>query len=267
MREYRIKPDSVVDFKHHNPNDTTYFSGTKEEGRIRLDQLKEDLTVLQRCLYAERKHSLLIVLQAMDTGGKDGTIRRIFNGVSPLGVRAVGFKKPTQEEFEHDYLWRIHKHTPGRGKIVIFNRSHYEDIVAVRVNNLAPRSVWSRRYDHINHFEQMLTDEGITILKFFIHIDREEQKKRLQARLDNPDKNWKFNPGDLDARALWPKYMRAYEDVISQTSTKWAPWYIIPANRKWYRDIVVSAIIVDVLKGLRMSYPKPKFDPAEIIVK
>ena len=192
----------------------------------------------------------------MDTGGKDGTIRHVFEGVNPQGVKVASFKVPTEKELAHDYLWRIHKHTPGKGEIVIFNRSHYEDVLVVRVHNIVPEGVWSQRYEHIRAFEKTLVDEGTTILKFYLHIDKDEQKKRLQARLDNPDKNWKFSLGDLDERKLWDQYIEAFEDAIEKTSTENAPWYVIPANRKWYRNLVISSIIIEKLKSLNMTYPQ-----------
>jgi PPK2 family polyphosphate:nucleotide phosphotransferase len=218
-------------------------------------------------LYAEQKHKVLIVLQGMDTSGKDGTIRRVFEGVNPQGVRVASFKQPTPEELDRDFLWRVHKQVPGKGEMVIFNRSHYEDVLVVRVHELVPKEVWSKRYEHINSFERMLADEGTTILKFFLHIDQEEQKQRLQARLDDPHKHWKFNPADLEERKLWPKYMKAYEEAISKTSTDGAPWYIVPANRKWYRNIVVGTIIVEALTRLNMRYPEPEFDAAKIQIE
>jgi PPK2 family polyphosphate:nucleotide phosphotransferase len=194
----------------------------------------------------------------MDTGGKDGTIRHVFEGVNPQGVKVASFKVPTPEERAHDYLWRIHKRTPGSGEIVIFNRSHYEDVLVVRVHNIVPEAVWSRRYDQINAFEKQLAEEGTTILKFYLHIDLDEQKERLQARLDEPEKRWKFSKGDLAERKLWDQYTEAYEAVLSKTSTEWAPWYIIPANRKWYRNLIISQAIVDTLQGLDMHYPQPE---------
>ncbi len=267
MNHYRVKPGRRVNLKKWNPDDTRAFDGGKEEAREQLLQLNRKLEELQEVLYAEHKHKLLIVLQAMDTGGKDGTIRRVFQGINPAGVRVASFKKPTLEELDHDYFWRVHKHVPGKGEIVIFNRSHYEDVLAVRVHGLVPKKVWSKRYDHINAFERMLADEGTTILKFFLHISQEEQRQRLQARLDDPTKHWKFNPADLNERKLWAAYVKAYEAVLSKTSTDWAPWYIVPANRKWYRDLVVSTVIIDALKGLKMRYPQVEFNPAEIEVK
>ena len=218
-------------------------------------------------MYAEQKHKVLVVLQGMDTSGKDGVIRHVFEGVNPQGVKVASFKVPTPEELAHDYLWRIHKQTPGKGELVIFNRSHYEDVLVVRVHDLVEKDVWSRRYDQINHFERMLADEGTIILKFFLHISLDEQKKRLQDRLDNPDKHWKFSVGDLKERKLWSEYVKAYEDVLQKTSTEWAPWYLVPANHKWYRDLVIGTILVDTLKGLNMKYPQPADDLSKIVIE
>lgn len=267
MDRYRVKPGSRVDLGELDPNDKSVFPVKKKEGRKQLLGLNQRLESLQELLYSEHKHKILIVLQAMDTGGKDGTIRHVFEGVNPQGVRVASFKKPTPEELDQDYLWRVHEHVPGKGQIVIFNRSHYEDVLVVRVRSLAPKEVWSKRYDHINDFERMLADEGTTILKFFLHIDLDEQKERFQARLDEPDKHWKFNPGDLEDRKLWPDYMRAYEDAISKTSTDWAPWYVIPANRKWYRNLVIGSVIIEALEALDMRYPEVDFDPADILIE
>ena len=265
--KYRVKPGSRVDLSVWDPNDKSAFSGEKDEGRERLLELNQELEELQELLYAEDKHKVLIVLQAMDTGGKDGTIRHVFEGVNPQGVRVACFKRPTPEELSHDYLWRAHKQTPGKGEIVIFNRSHYEDVLVVRVHNLVPERVWSRRYEHINNFEHMLADEGTTILKFFLHIDLDEQRERLQARLDDPRKHWKFDPRDLEERKLWPEYTKVYEDAISKTSTDWAPWHIVPANRKWYRNLVIGSAIVETLKGLNMHHPEPDFDPDDMRIE
>jgi PPK2 family polyphosphate:nucleotide phosphotransferase len=264
MDRYRIQPGTRVDLSQRDPSDKSAFPAKKREGRERLLELNQRLEVLQELLFAEHKHKVLIVLQAMDAGGKDGTIRHVFEGVNPQGVRVAGFKKPSSEELDHDYLWRVHKQVPAKGEVVIFNRSHYEDVLVVRVHSLVPEAVWSRRYDHIIAFERMLADEGTTILKFFLHINLDEQKERFLARLNEPDKNWKFNPGDLEERKLWPEYMRAYEDAISQTSTDWAPWYIVPANRKWYRNVVVGSLLVQALEALNMRHPEPDFDPADI---
>lgn len=266
-KKYRVKPGTRVDLGEWDADDKGHFEGGKAEGREQLEQLNRELEELQELLYAEHKHRMLIVLQAMDTAGKDGTIRHVFEGVNPQGVRVAGFKQPTPEELDHDYLWRVHKHVPGKGEIVIFNRSHYEDVLVVRVHSLVPEEIWSKRYEHITSFERLLADEGTTILKFFLHIDLDEQKERLQARLDQPNKRWKFDPGDLKERKLWPQYMEAYEDAISRTSTEWAPWYIVPANRKWYRNLVIGSAIVEMLRSLDMRHPEPDFDPASIAIE
>ncbi|MBN1953610.1 MAG: polyphosphate kinase 2 family protein [Anaerolineae bacterium] len=266
MDRYRVKPGSQVDLSQWDPNDSSAFEGQKKEGKRHLLLLNEQLEELQELLYAENRHKVLVVLQAMDTGGKDGVIRHVFEGVNPQGVKVAGFKVPTAEELSHDYLWRVHKWTPGRGEIVIFNRSHYEDVLVVRVHSLVPPEVWGKRYDHINAFERVLADEGTTILKFYLHIDLEEQKERLQARLDEPHKRWKFSLGDLDERKLWPRYMQAYEDVLSKTSTAWAPWYVVPANRKWYRNLVIATVLIETLRGLDMSYPQPENGLDDVVI-
>ena len=267
MDRFRIKPGSAVDLSTFDPNDKSLFPMDKTEGKAHLLKLNEELEALQELLYAEGKHKLLIVLQAMDTGGKDGTIRHVFEGVNTQGVKVASFKVPTEEELAHDYLWRVHKHTPGKGEIVIFNRSHYEDVLVVRVHKLVPEEVWSRRYEHIRAFEGTLADEGTTILKFYLHIDLDEQKERLQARLDEPHKNWKFSKGDLEERKLWDQYMAAFEDALGKTSTEDAPWYVIPANRKWYRNLVISSIIIDKLKSLNMAYPEPEEGLEGIVIE
>jgi PPK2 family polyphosphate:nucleotide phosphotransferase len=267
MKQYRVKPGSKVDLSKWDPNEKGAFEDGKKEGKKALLALNDRLEALQELLYAEPKYQVLIVLQAMDTGGKDGTIRHVFEGVNPQGVRVANFKVPTQEELDHDYLWRVHKQTPGKGEIVIFNRSHYEDVLVVRVHELVPEGVWRKRYDQINGFERTLAEEGTTILKFFLYIDLEEQKERLQARLDEPNKRWKFNKGDLKERKLWPKYMAAYEDVLNKTSTDWAPWYIVPANRKWYRNLVIATTLIETLEGLNMSYPQPEDGLDDVVIE
>ncbi len=263
MHPYLIKPDQKVKLSDFDPKDTRLFDGDKEAGEKELAKQNLELEMLQEHLFAEGKHKLLVVLQGMDTSGKDGVIRHVFEGVNPQGVRVASFKVPTPDELAHDYLWRIHKQTPGKGEIVIFNRSHYEDVLVVRVHNLVPESVWRKRYDQINAFERTLADEGTTLLKFFLHIDPKEQKERLLERLDQVEKQWKFNPGDLKERALWPEYEKAYEDVLEKTSTHWAPWYVIPANKKWYRNIVISRILIDALKDLDLQLP-PGFPPEDV---
>jgi PPK2 family polyphosphate:nucleotide phosphotransferase len=267
MDRYRVKPDRRVDLAHWNPNDTSALDGSEEEAEDRLVKLNRQLEDLQELLYAEGKRRLLVVLQAMDTGGKDATIRHVFEGVNPLGVKVASFKVPTPEELGHDFLWRVHRQTPAKGEITIFNRSHYEDVLVVRVHKLVSPDVWRGRYARISDFERILAEEGTTILKFFLHISKDEQKKRLQARLDERDKRWKFNVGDLKERKLWPAYMRAYEDAIGKTSTQWAPWYIVPANHKWYRNLVVATIMVETLKSLKMRYPEPKDNLDRVVIR
>jgi len=260
MDKYRVKPNTQIDLGQWDPRDSAAFDGKKSEGKQAVKALNNRLEELQELLYAEGKHKVLIVLQALDSGGKDGVIRHVFDGVNPQGVKVANFKKPTSEELAHDYLWRVHKHTPGSGEITIFNRSHYEDVLVVRVHNLVPPDVWQRRYAQINAFERLLVEEGTTILKFYLHISKGEQKERFLARLDEPHKRWKFNVADLKERALWEDYQRAYEAVLSKTSTPWAPWYIVPADRKWYRNLVIGTVLVETLQGLNMHYPEPEQD-------
>ena len=265
MRKYRVEPDSKVDLSKWDPEDSSEFDGNREEGRAALAYLNGKLADLQETLYAEHKHKLLIVLQAMDTGGKDGAIRHVFKGINPQGVRVASFKLPSAIEMDHDYLWRIHQQTPGQGELIIFNRSHYEDVLVVRVHKLVSEEVWKRRYQQINNFEKLLAEEGTTILKFYLHISADEQKERLRARLEDPTKHWKFDPADLKERRLWKEYMRDYENALEKTSTKYAPWYIVPANKKWYRDLVMASVILETLKDLKMEYPQPKYDVASIL--
>ncbi len=256
--QYLVASDGGIDLGAYEP----YYRGEikKKRGNRRLRELRKELADLQELLYAEGKQKLLVVLQGIDSSGKDGTIRRVFGAVNPQGVKVTSFKTPTKIELAHDYLWRVHPHTPGSGKISIFNRSHYEDVLIVRVRDLAPQTVWERRYDHINEFERLLTDEGVTILKFFLHISKKRQAERFLARLDRPHKRWKFNPADLEERRLWDAYQEAYEVMLNRTSTPWAPWHIIPADRKWYRNLVVAEIIVDRLKALGMKFPQEVAD-------
>jgi len=266
MDRYRVAPGQHVDLGDWDPRDRSGFPGGKSEGRTYLNGLRKRLADLQRLLWAEDKHKLLIVFQAMDTGGKDGTIRKVFSGVNPQGIDVQNFKAPTPEELEHDYLWRIHDHAPRTGGLTIFNRSHYEDVLIVRVLGLVPEQRWRRRYEHIKNFEKLLSDEGTTILKFYLHISPQEQAERLRARLDDDTKNWKFNKGDLDHRKLWPDYMKAYETMLSTTSTEYAPWYIIPADRKWYRSVVVARTIVDALEDLDMEWPVAEEGLDEVVI-
>jgi PPK2 family polyphosphate:nucleotide phosphotransferase len=267
MKQNMIKPDSKIDLSEWDPSDTGDFEGGKKEGLAQVEKLNGKLEELQELLYAQHKHKVLVILQGMDTGGKDGAIRRVFDGVNPVGVRVASFKAPTPEELDHDFLWRVHKHVPGSGEIVIFNRSHYEDVLIVRVHDLVPPEVWSKRYDQINEFERILAENGTTILKFYLHIDSDEQKERLQARLDDPTKHWKFHRADLEERKYWPDYIQAYEDMLSKTSTDYAPWTIVPANRKWYRDVVISSVLVKTLEGLKMEYPEPEENLDDVVIE
>ncbi len=253
---YRIGSGSPVDL-HTWPTDSDRDID-KDDARRATRALNKELEDLQELLYAESKHKVLVVIQATDTGGKDGTIRHVFDGVNPQGVKVASFKKPTDEELAHDYLWRVHQHTPGAGEITIFNRSHYEDVLVVRVRELVPEDRWLPRYDHIRNFEQMLADEGTVIIKLFLHISKEEQRERLQARLDEPDKNWKFNSGDLAERELWDDYQEAFGVMLERTSAPDAPWYVVPADRKWFRNLLVSEIMVQTLRGLDMAWPDPE---------
>ena len=267
MDRYKVAEGSRVVLADWDPADQSEFAGSKAEGEQAAKQLNKRLEELQEMLWADRRHRLLVVLQAMDTGGKDGTIRKVFEGVNPLGVRVASFKKPTDPEVAHDYLWRIHPHVPGNGEIVIFNRSHYEDVLVVRVHNPAETPRWERRFQHIKEFERLLADEGTTIVKFFLHISKEEQRQRLQARIDDPTKGWKFSTGDVAERKLWDAYQSAYEDAISNTSTEFAPWYIVPADRKWYRDLVVASVLVGVMEGMALRYPDPPPDLAGLVIQ
>jgi PPK2 family polyphosphate:nucleotide phosphotransferase len=255
---YAVAPGSTVDLGERDPRDTADFEDGKDAGKEALDELTGELESLQNLLYADGRHRLLVVLQAMDTGGKDGAIRHVFRHTNPQGVHVASFKRPTEAELAHDYLWRVHPHVPGDGMISIFNRSHYEDVLVVRVHDLVPESRWRKRYDHIVDWEQMLVDEGTTILKFFLHISKEEQAERLQARIDTPEKRWKFETGDLAEREHWDDYVAAYEDMLAATSTEAAPWYVVPSDRKWFRNLVLSQVIVDTLRGLDLSYPEPE---------
>jgi len=229
----------------------------KEDAQPAVDKNLKKLDALQEVLYAENKRSVLVVFQAMDCGGKDGAIEHIFSGVNPQGCQVTSFKAPSELELAHDFLWRIHEAVPRRGMIGIFNRSHYESVLVEHVHDLVPKKQWQTRYDHINNFEKMLSDEGVTILKFFLHISKDEQKQRLEDRLKDEDKHWKFSPHDLDERKLWDTYQQAYEDAIDKCSTDYAPWYVVPADRKWFRNWVISDTIVRAMEKLDLQYPEP----------
>ena len=265
MNPYLVRPGRKVDLSDCDPDDTDLVPEGKAEAKKQSAAIQERLGKLQELLYAGRQWKLLIVLQGMDTSGKDGTIAHVMGGFNPVGTRVISFKKPSPEELDHDYLWRVHRQVPGKGEVVVFNRSHYEDVLVVRVHDLVSKTTWQKRYDHICAFEQMLHDEGSLILKFFLHISKDEQRARLQARLDDPTKRWKFQAGDLDERKLWKDYQRAYEDALSKTSTEWAPWYVVPANQKWYRNYVVGSVIAEKLESLDMKYPEP--DLSSVVIK
>ncbi|PKO02411.1 MAG: polyphosphate kinase [Chloroflexi bacterium HGW-Chloroflexi-5] len=257
MENYQVKLHQKIDItKDFDPDDYGDWKGKKEKGQEKLIELQQELESLQQVLYAEHKHKILIIIQAMDTAGKDGTIRSVFAGINPQGVHVASFKVPTEIENDHDFLWRVHPKVPGKGELVIFNRSHYEQVLVVRVHKIEPEKVWRRHYKQINDFERLLTETGTTVIKFFLNIDLEEQKKRLLERIDIPEKQWKFNVADIKERGLWPQYMKAYSEAISVTSTKEAPWHIIPANHNWYRNLMVATIIVEKLKSLEMQYPQ-----------
>jgi len=261
---HRVRPGDKVDVIDL----PTRYDGPigKEEGQAKFDRLSAELVGLQETLYAEGKRSLLVVLQAMDAAGKDSTVRHVFGPINPAGCRVTSFKAPSKEELAHDYLWRVHDHAPADGHVAVFNRSHYEELLIARVRGFAPKEVWKRRYEHINAFEKMLTDEGTAVVKFMIHISKDYQKERLQRRLDRPDKHWKFNPEDLDERAHWSDYMKAFSDVVSKCSTDAAPWYVIPSERRWYRNLVITKILVDRLKAMNPQMPEPSFDPETIAI-
>jgi PPK2 family polyphosphate:nucleotide phosphotransferase len=264
IKHYRVKPGSDVDLKAVPTDD--HGDLTKPKGIAEFLKLRKRLTGLQELLYAEGKHALLVVLQAMDAGGKDGTIRSVFSSLNPQGCKVVSFKAPNDVERRHDFLWRIHENTPRLGFIGIFNRSHYEDVLIARVKNLVPERRWRARYDHINAFEEMLRDEGTTTVKFFLHISKEYQKRRLERRLAKPSKHWKFDPSDLAERERWDEYQAAYRDALRRCSTPHAPWYVIPAEHHWYRNLLIARVLVETLESLEMRYPKARFDPRQIVI-
>ncbi|SRR5581483_5820368 len=255
MKAFRVRPHTRVSLHDFDPNDTSAFDGGKSEAVEESRTLMKQLGELQELLYAGHEHKVLIVLQGMDTSGKDGTIRHVMTECSPQGMRVKSFKRPTEPELAHDYLWRAHEAVPENGEICIFNRSHYEDVLVVRVHSDHDDKFWKKRFRQINDFEQMLAENGTLILKFFLHIDPAEQKERLQERIDDPTKHWKFQHGDLEERKLWKNYMHAYEDAINATSTEWAPWIIVPANKKWFRNWVTGRCIVKAMEKLEMEWP------------
>jgi len=258
MKEYLVKPGSTVKLEKIDADETGKYAANKDgkaKAQARTEALNGMLAVLQERLYANGSHAVLVVLQGMDTSGKDGTIKHVMSGVNPVGCRVAAFKTPSTRELSHDFLWRIHAEVPAKGHIGLFNRSHYEDVVITRVHGLISGKVATRRFSHINDFERLLHDTGTTMVKFFLHISKDEQRKRLEARVRDPEKRWKFNPSDLAERKLWGEYMKAYEDAISATSTDEAPWYIVPANHKWYRNVVVAETIVAALESMKLPLP------------
>lgn len=243
------------------------FSINEKKAEYVLKQnLKKRMSDLQYRLYAERKKALLIVFQGIDTSGKDSTIRHVISAFNPQSCTVKAFKEPTTEDLSHDFLWRIHKSAPAKGEIVIFNRSHYEDIIQPRVHKTIHKSIWSQRYEHINAFEKCLSDSNIKIIKFFLHISKEEQRKRLEERLNDPSKHWKVSERDMEDRKFWSSYTVAYQDIIKRCSNTWAPWYIIPANKKWFRNLAVGLIIVDTIERMKPKFPKPAINLSKIVI-
>lgn len=259
-----VRPGSRCDLDAIDAN--TDGGLDKDEAKAALAAERARIVALQERLYAEHKRSLLVVFQAIDTGGKDGTIRAVFEGVNPQGCRVWSFKVPSAEESDHDFLWRYHAKAPARGMINVFNRSHYEDVLVVRVKDLVPEPVWRARYDQINDFELMLSAAGTTVLKFFLHISKDEQKERLEARIANPDKHWKFDPADLVERKAWNAYQAAFADALSECSTPQAPWHVVPANRKWYRNLLIARTIADTLEAMDPRFPEAQADIAGMTV-
>ena len=261
----RVEPGTPVRLADVDPAAT--HGHTKDSAAVELEKGLDRLTDLQDRLWAEAKHPVLVVLQGIDASGKDGSIRHVVGAFNPMGCSVTSFKVPTPVELAHDYLWRVHQRTPGKGEIAVFNRSHYEDVLVVRVHDLVPKAVWSRRFDEINEFERLLTANGTTIVKFFLWIDKDEQKARFQARLDDPAKNWKFRLGDLEERKHWDDYLAAYEDVLSRCSTDAAPWYVIPANRKWFRNLAITDILADTIETLKPAYPPTTEDLTNVVIE
>ncbi len=268
MNDVRLSPVDPLDFAGIGSIPTDADGGLdKDAAKPLFKALNRRLEALQENLYAHGKERLLVVLQATDTGGKDGTIRAVFDRTNPQGVHVTSFKKPTEEELAHDYLWRIHQHTPAAGHITVFNRSHYEDVLVVRVHDIVPEVRWRKRYEHIRNFEQMLADEGTTIVKIYLHISKDEQRERLQARIDEPAKHWKFSFGDLEERKRWDDYQAAFDEMIRETSTADAPWYVVPADRKWFRNLVISQILVDTLEGIAADTFPPNPELEGVVVE
>ncbi|MCC6618232.1 MAG: polyphosphate kinase 2 family protein [Chloroflexi bacterium] len=262
----RVTPGTTPDLEAIDPDGTPGFDGDKDAGHEALKPLRVELADFQERLWAESRESLLIVLQALDAGGKDGVIRKVVSAFNPQGTRVTGYGVPTEEELRHDYLWRIHANAPGHGRIGVFNRSHYEDVLVVRVNELVPESVWRQRYDQINDFEAHLAANGTRIVKFYLHISRDEQRRRFRKRLDNPEKNWKWSSGDLETRSKWDDFQSAYTDALARCSTDVAPWFIVPADRKWYRDLAVAGVLAETARDMNPRWPVIDEDLSAIVI-
>src|SRR5262249_48920576 len=257
-----LKSGSKISLKDFDPADTNGYK--QAEAEKEMEKLLPELRKLQNLLYAENRRAVLVILQGMDTSGKDGTIRSVMSGLTPLGVMVKAFKAPHEEELAHDYLWRVHQAVPRKGYIGIFNRSQYEDVLVVRVHDLVPKKVWKGRYEQINQFEKMLVKNDVVVLKFFLHISKDEQRQRLEARLTDPTRYWKFSLKDVEERRHWSAYRKAYEAALTRCSTRWAPWYVVPANHKWYRNFVVARVVVETLRDLHMQYPEPSIDLSKV---
>jgi len=261
-----VTPGTKINLTDRDPEDTLGWD-KDHSMKASLRKSIQHLDSLQYLLYAEHKHALLIILQGRDAAGKDGTIRHVMAGINPQGCIVTPFKEPTPEELEHDFLWRIHKAVPPVGDVGIFNRSHYEDVLVVRVHDLVPKEVWSRRYEQINTFERILAENHVRILKFFLHISKDEQRKRFQKRIDDKERNWKISADDFAERKFWDEYTKAYEEALGRCSTPEAPWFVIPSNKKWFRNLAVSHIITETLESMKMKFPKPKIDVSKIKLK
>jgi PPK2 family polyphosphate:nucleotide phosphotransferase len=260
---FRVKPGRKLRLKDIDPGYKGHHE-TEQKAVVELEHYRQKMAKMQSLLYAEKKRSVLVVLQALDAAGKDGTVNHVLSVLNPQGASAVGFKKPTADDLAHDFLWRVHPHVPGKGEIAIFNRSHYEDVLVTRVHKLIDKATWLERYRRIRDFEDLLIANGTHVLKFFLHISEQEQLARFAERLEDPARNWKISESDYAERAYWDDYIAAFEDAMMATSTKGSPWFVIPANHKWFRNLAVSQIIADMMEGLQMSYPKPTVDLAEI---
>jgi PPK2 family polyphosphate:nucleotide phosphotransferase len=267
IEHHRVEPGSKFRVRQVDAGATPGWSGGKRKTLEALEGLSRRLRELQNRLWAEQDRKVLVVLQGMDTSGKDGTIAHVFEGVNPLGVRVAAWKAPSHEELAHDFLWRIHAKVPAAGELAIFNRSHYEDVLTARVRQLVPAKVWRARYAQIDDFERLLAETRTTTLKFFLHIDRDEQRKRLQERLADPEKRWKFSPEDLEDRKRWDDYMDAYQEAIRRTSSDHSPWFVVPANKKWYRNLVVASVLVQTLKGMKLRRREPDADPRQVEIE